>query len=69
MGTTGNPARIINTVVRHFQFRRELSRDPRRESYVGRRRSLGGMLSITPADVVHRNDPNRKFGIDLRIER
>ncbi|TWU13786.1 hypothetical protein CA54_26210 [Symmachiella macrocystis] len=67
VGTTGNPLRLTHFMTQQYGFRRVVNQDPRRESYAGGPK-LGGYYSITPMELIDRDESHSNFSIDLRID-
>jgi hypothetical protein len=68
VGTTGNPLRLTHFVTQHYGFHRVVNQDPRRESYSGGRNNVGGYYTITPMELIDRDESHTNFSIDLRID-
>jgi len=67
VGTTGNPLRLTHFITQQYGFRRVVNQDPRRESYTGGSK-LGGYYTITPMELIDRDESHANFSIDLRID-
>jgi len=68
VGTTGNPRKLVQLLVGRYGFHPVVTKDPRRENYVGSNNARG-YCTITPAEVIDKNSPQTRFGIQLMMER
>jgi hypothetical protein len=68
LGTTGDPARVVQFVGGTFGFRRAQTGNPRVMTYRTHYRWTGS-LDITPAEVLDRNQAQTNYQIELAVER
>ncbi|HTI50971.1 MAG TPA: DUF6690 family protein [Planctomycetaceae bacterium] len=68
LGTTGDPARVVEFVGGKFGFRRAQTGNPRVMTYRTHYRWTGS-LDITPAEVLDRRQAETNYQIELVIER
>lgn len=70
-GTTGDPRKLIRLVTTNYNFTRRLTKDP--GLFVYEVEHPGGqptsVLKIQSAPVVKSSEPNRRFEVELVIER
>jgi hypothetical protein len=68
VGTTGNPRKLVQLLVGRYGFRPLVTKDPRRENYVGGNNGRS-YCTITPSEVIDQDAPQTRFGIQLQMER
>lgn len=68
LGSTGDPARIIEFMVRQFGFRQARGANPRVITY-RTRYGHTGFLQITPAEFLDRNQMPTNYRVELTISR
>jgi hypothetical protein len=70
-GTTGDPRAIIILLTNRYHYARRPNNDPSRLVYesTNSARQLAGQVVIRSFPVVRQSDPNRKYDIDLSMER
>lgn len=68
LGATGDPAKIIDFVVRQFGFRHVRTENPRIVTYRTRYGHTGS-LQITPAEVLDRDQLATNYRVELTIAR
>lgn len=70
-GTTGNPRELIRLLTTRYRFTRRLTNDP--GLFVYEVPQPGGeatsVLEIRPVGVIKSSEPNRRFEVDLVLER
>jgi len=70
-GTTGDPRKLIGFLTARYKFTRRLTNDP--GLFIYEVTDLGGrpvsLLKIQSSPVVKSSEPNRRFDVDLVIER
>ncbi|MFN0055511.1 MAG: DUF6690 family protein [Planctomycetales bacterium] len=68
LGTTGAPERVVQFMVKNYGFRRSPTGNPRVVTY---RTHYGraGLLEITAAAVLDRNQAHQNYTLELAIER
>lgn len=67
LGTTGDPARVVEFLSQRFRFHREKTGNARVISYkAGFMHS--GRLEVTPADLLDRHQAETNYRIDLSLE-
>ncbi len=70
-GTTGDVRKVATFVVTQYGFVRRLTNNPAVVLYemAGPEHKVHSMLRIQPMAVIKANEPNRKFDVDLVMER
>jgi hypothetical protein len=68
LGSTGDPARLVNFLARHFGFRKSPSASARTKQYHVRY-GFTGFLTVEPAVVLDRSQPRANYKLTLRLSR
>lgn len=68
LGTTGDPARVVDFFAKQFGFRRAQTGNPRVTSYRPNFR-YSGLLEVTPAEVLDRQQAATNYQIEVTVER
>jgi len=68
LGATGDPSRLIDFLAHHYGFRKSRSPNARTMLYEVRYR-FTGFLTVEPAEVLDRNQPQANYKLVLRLSR
>jgi hypothetical protein len=68
LGTTGDPARVVEFFSRAYGFKRHQTGNPRVTSYRAHYRHAG-LLAVTPAEVLDRSQSEVNYQIEVSLEK